>query len=183
MNCPLTQQPCSQPKLFHITEIHGKKIVAFDLCDQCIAQYVQDGTVCAQPEEETMSEMVKNIAELFAFVMGDLQPKANKNLKTCPNCKSTWEDILKTQKIGCSQCYEYFGQPLKMMLSNIQGGTQHVGKAPKAWKQKQETKNKIEILQKKMNKAIKEERYEEASKLRDELKNLNADVPPTAGDQ
>ena len=84
-----------------------------------------------------------------------------------------------------------FSDRLDSVLKNIQGNTRHVGRKPlnieakmkntgenKVSNKKQESKeekqaNKLEQLQEELKKAIKEERYEDAAKIRDEIKNLN----------
>jgi protein arginine kinase activator len=51
-------------------------------------------------------------------------------------------------------------------------GTRHVGKAPEALKASRETADKLKTLQKKLQKAIESENFEEAAQLRDEIKQL-----------
>lgn len=95
----------------------------------------------------------------------------------CPFCGSQFSEIAESGKIGCSQCYSHFYEKLLPSIQRIHGAAVNKGKAPgKAAMivvpQKQElcvadTKmSKQELL----NKAIQEQRFEDAAVLRDEIK-------------
>ena len=107
-----------------------------------------------------------------------------KELK-CDNCGFTFEDIANTGKFGCSHCYEVFEEKIDPILKRIQGNNRHVGRIGPITKKvnsvnvkpskNEETKkdNKVDEIEKLKNDlkvAIKEERYEDAAKLRDEIK-------------
>lgn len=120
------------------------------------------------------------------------------NVKTlkCNNCGNTFEDIANTGKLGCEECYDVFGEKLDNIIRKIQGANHHVGRTGKIIDSKIdeklqekniEDKNKIESqssenkseenkelqeLKSKLKQAIKEEKYEEAAKLRDQIKEL-----------
>ena len=114
-----------------------------------------------------------------------------KTLK-CNNCGYTFEDIANNGKLGCGNCYEVFEERLNPIIRRIQGANHHVGRMGKiidnkieqkmqneSTKEQKENKpkqikreNKLEQLQEELKQAIKEERYEEAAKIRDEIKKL-----------
>jgi protein arginine kinase activator len=52
-------------------------------------------------------------------------------------------------------------------------GTRHTGKAPEVLRASRENSDRLKTLQKKLNKAIESENFEEAAQLRDELKKMN----------
>lgn len=103
-----------------------------------------------------------------------------KELK-CEDCGYTFEDIANTGKLGCGNCYNVFESKLDPIIRKIQGANQHTGRTGKILdnkitnnqekQEKQEkVENKKEKLQEELKKAIKEERYEDAAKIRDEIK-------------
>lgn len=121
-----------------------------------------------------------------------------KELK-CDNCNLTFEEFMNTGKFGCGNCYDAFQNKIDPILKNIQGSNRHVGRLGKIEgrsilnemekdsinkKEKQSAggKNaeieaskqvsKIESLKEQLKQAIKEEKYEEAARLRDEIKEL-----------
>ena len=53
-------------------------------------------------------------------------------------------------------------------------GTRHVGKVPEALRQSRDLSDRLKLLQKKLNKAIEQEDFEQAAVLRDEIKQASA---------
>ena len=110
----------------------------------------------------------------------DYMPFLNevKELK-CENCGYTFQNIANTGKLGCANCYDIFESKLDPIIRKIQGANQHTGRTGKILENKiieqpknegEKAESKIEQLQKELKKAIKEERYEDAAKIRDEIK-------------
>lgn len=116
----------------------------------------------------------------------------------CKSCGELYNEFIKTGLLGCPECYDMFEDRLDSVLKNIQGNTKHVGRKPlniaekmnnigennvnqkgkkadiKATSEKENSKtNDLENLQEELNKAIKEERYEDAAIIRDKIKKLN----------
>ena len=107
-----------------------------------------------------------------------------KELK-CDNCNMTYDEFINQGKFGCEKCYDVFSDKIDSILKRLHGSNKYVGR--KALKnslenektdkiEKSENKdiingkeNKIEILQKELKKAIADERYEDAAKIRDEI--------------
>ena len=100
-----------------------------------------------------------------------------KELK-CESCGYTFEDIANTGKLGCANCYYVFESKLDPIIRKIQGANQHTGRAgkildnniEKQQNNKPKEDNIKEKLQEELKRAIKEERYEDAAKIRDEIK-------------
>lgn len=110
----------------------------------------------------------------------------------CDNCGYTFEDIANTGKLGCGNCYEVFEERLDPIIRRIQGANRHVGrigkiidnnieqKIEKQSNKKKEvdipkenkSENQLEKLQEELKQAIKEEKYEEAARIRDEIKKI-----------
>ena len=127
------------------------------------------------------------------FATPDFMPVLNeiKTLK-CDQCGYTFDDIVNTGKLGCGNCYDVFETRLDPIIKRIQGSNKHVGrigkiidnkienklddksnqKTDKEQIQKKENKkeDKLEKLQEQLKQAIKEEKYEDAAKIRDEIK-------------
>ena len=103
----------------------------------------------------------------------------------CKGCSNTFEDILNTGKFGCPECYETFETEIDELLNRMHGRNRHVGRLGIGERarvdntQNSENKkntntenNKINELKTKLKDLIKEENYEEAAKVRDEIKKL-----------
>ncbi len=116
----------------------------------------------------------------FADLFGNFFTKPKSLLtqtkqERCQKCGMSFEDIVKTGKIGCADCYEKFYDLLLPSIQRIHGKTQHNGKqAPKAVKteiKKEKTKEElIAEMKAEMQTAIEEQNFERAAELRDKIK-------------
>lgn len=98
--------------------------------------------------------------------------KPQSSALTCPSCGFTFNDIKALGKLGCADCYKTFSKQMDSILKNIQGNYQHNGKFPQKAGTELRVKHEIENLKLKLQKSIENEKYEEAAKLRDKIKEL-----------
>ena len=103
----------------------------------------------------------------------------------CDSCGYTFDDIVNTGKLGCQNCYDVFEDRMDPILKKLQGANRHNGRLGKISDNKMKfekdkksekenkTENKVEKLQEDLKVAIKEERYEDAAKIRDEIKKMS----------
>ena len=94
----------------------------------------------------------------------------------CSLCGTTYSDFKKTGFLGCPDCYKTFKRGISSLLKRIHGASHHIGKSPVRFKDKVALKNiqELKVLRTELNKAIEEERYEDAAKLRDKTKELES---------
>ena len=162
--------------------INGRK-KELHLCEECSKKLGIENMDFNMPID--FSSFFGGLLEDFGT--NDFMPLFNevKQLK-CDNCGYTFEDIVNTGKLGCENCYSVFENRLDPIIKKIQGSNKHVGRTGKIIDSKisekinnkdSKTENnkdvsKVEKLQNDLKKAIKEEKYEEAAKIRDEIKKL-----------
>jgi len=103
----------------------------------------------------------------------------------CEGCGTTWEKIARDERVGCAQCYETFRTSLSQLLEHIQRTPQHEGKNPRAARKRalraqnlqKRHAHQLQLLQSRLDEAVRLERYEEAAILRDKIKALpNAEL-------
>lgn len=137
----------------------------YHLCNECAAEL---NILNMQP---TFSNMFDGF--LNSFLNSDNFIKTSQITNhICPTCSSTINDIKNTGRLGCADCYTTFADYLEGVLKNIQFGNNHTGKIPKKAGGEIKTKREIENLKIKLAKAVENEEYEEAAKLRDRIKEL-----------
>lgn len=120
------------------------------------------------------------------FSTPDFMPLLNEvKLIKCDSCGSTFDDIINTGRYGCANCYDVFEDRMDPILKKLQGANRHNGRLGKIsdnnvkFEKKEEQKNqnssdnRLEKLQEDLKLAIKEERYEDAAKIRDEIKKIS----------
>ena len=89
----------------------------------------------------------------------------------CDKCGCSFNDIVKSGKVGCSNCYETFYDKLTPSIERIHGRTHHEGNIASG-SPVQKKISKIEELKEKLDAAVDIQDYETAAKLRDEIKAL-----------
>ena len=89
----------------------------------------------------------------------------------CRNCGLNYKEFKASGRLGCSDCYRAFQEPLKKLIRKIHGSTSHHGKSP-AQKEPPppEPENKIGQLRKQLKEAVAREDYEQAARLRDSIR-------------
>ena len=116
----------------------------------------------------------------------------NNNSLKCKKCGLTYDEFINTGKFGCENCYNTFLDKIDYLVKNLHGSTRHIGRKTKYIKSNEsKIKNnnkieekilnksegeseerKIDELKRKLKEAIKDERYEDAAKIRDEIKKI-----------
>ena len=92
--------------------------------------------------------------------------------KICSNCGLSYDKFKSTGKLGCSNCYDAFGEELSYTIRGIHGHTKHIGKVLKRGSERFSDLDDIKILDEKLREAIKLEEYEKAAVLRDEINKI-----------
>lgn len=89
------------------------------------------------------------------------------NVKRCSCCGSSFEDIKATGFAGCSECYSTFKQEISPSLNLMHGHTKHINV-----NLENKATSLLQTKKQELQKAILEERFEDAAKLRDEIKDM-----------
>lgn len=150
----------------HLTQISNGKKEEKHLCQACAKAYGD----FIFPEEQKFS-VNDFLAGMFHSNLADAQQPQE---ETCPNCGMTYRDFSRTGKIGCSVCYKTFAAKLEPILRRIHGASGHTGKIPKRTGGRIELRQRCAALRAALQRHVAKEEYEEAAKLRDEIKALES---------
>jgi protein arginine kinase activator len=145
----------------HLTQIVGDKMQKVDLCEECAkAKGVND------PAGFSLADLLLGLGASQEME----QASGGGDLK-CPHCGFTQADFKKAGRLGCSECYVTFADGLEGLLKSMHKGTKHLGKVPQSLQQSRDLSDKLKSLQKKLDKAVEDENFEQAALIRDEIKN------------
>jgi protein arginine kinase activator len=89
-------------------------------------------------------------------------------------------DFKKTGRLGCSACWETFEAGLASLLKAMHKGDHHVGKVPVKAVHTLALSGKIQELSEQLEKAVREEKYEDAAQIRDEIREVETKLKKTA---
>jgi len=149
----------------HLTQIAGEKMQKVDLCEECAKEKgVND------PAAFSLADLLLGLG-----ASQEVEKASGRKEAPCPTCGFTHADFKKTGRFGCPGCYEHFSDGLVTLLKSMHKGVRHVGKVPKRFKQLKkalDVSDRLKTLQRKLTKAINEEKFEQAAELRDEIKSL-----------
>lgn len=148
----------------HIKKIINGELTEYMLCENCAAKLGYSNI---------FDEFGFDFDNLLGSFFANSEPKFMRlNSKRCDFCGSSFEDISNTGKVGCSKCYDVFFDQLMPSIKRIHGNTKHAGKCAAVSGEENILKNQINSLNERMKIAISDQNFEEAAKIRDELKIL-----------
>src|SRR5262245_4587053 len=157
-------QSCKSRKAtVHLTEIVGNKDKReLHLCEQCAQQ--QQGA--------SGMEIMGLISSAFGPTTSSKTPGPTSTEQKCASCGLAYSDFRSRGRLGCPQCYDVFRDALEPLLEKIHGKSRHEGKAPGGGPPSAERSREKHLvaLRRQLHAAIKNENYELAAKLRDELR-------------
>ncbi len=151
----------------HIKQIINGDMAESHLCSDCASHLGYS---------DMFSGFGLNLSGLFGGLLGDMMPSisAGKSPR-CPKCGTSFEEIVRNGKVGCADCYRTFYDKLLPSIQRIHGKIKHSGKVTNSApvESREETnEEKIEKLKIAMNEAVAKQEFENAAKIRDEIKAL-----------
>lgn len=93
--------------------------------------------------------------------------------RRCPTCGMTESELRRSGRAGCGDCYSNFSDILLPYIKKLHGAAAHIGSTPSASRAPAE--NPVVGLREKLNEAVQAENYEEAARLRDEIRRLEGE--------
>ena len=152
---------CSKPATIHLTQIINNQIHKVDLCEDC-------------PHKKSVTD-----SEAFSLADFLLKPQmdSTREHSSCDHCGFTPADFKKTGRFGCPKCYDSFKGMLRPMLSGMHKGLEHAGKSPDQVIARCAARNELNTVRDALGQAIRDGNYEEAAKLRDQLRQIEENAP------
>lgn len=181
MSCEKCQF-CGKPASVHMTQIINNKTTVVHMCTECAAKqglFDQEGLPFAM------------LSHLGESLFSGIKQQTPVNSLICSECGCTPMSFRETGRLGCANCYKDLKLLINGIIESSQKGVTHTGKRPRCAstlndvkeevaapsnnkQSKINAKNKrLSDLQEQLSLAVKEERYEDAAKLRDEINQLS----------
>ncbi|HET7560217.1 MAG TPA: UvrB/UvrC motif-containing protein [Limnochordia bacterium] len=163
-------QECHQRSAsVHFTKIVGGEKTEAHLCHECAQRHDEVGFV-GEPTF-TFNNILQSLFQSQAALTGR-SPAVQAGVR-CHSCGSSFADVRQRGRLGCGECYVQFAEQLEPLIRRIHSATQHVGKAPASLPQSAARHlRRLEELRTKLQVAIRQEAYETAAELRDEIREL-----------
>jgi protein arginine kinase activator len=164
---PLECTECKKPIAVRYTEIIGNSINNISMCADC-------------------PELKKKLYGVQSHKEGGVSVGDGGANLACGNCGTTLEEVRIGSRMGCSTCYDVFGEALladmvssnkipARLASNKKSIPFHIGRTP----QEAPIINsslRLLALNEALNETLQREDYEQAALLRDQIKELTKDA-------
>ena len=177
------------------TEIINGEKKEMMLCEKCSHELGLDNVSFNMPID--FSSFFGGLLEDEMYNEQEFMPlfQKVKELK-CDNCNMTYDEFVNQGKFGCEECYNVFSNKIDTLLNRLHGSNRYLGRKAlnsserntnihdkgKEIKETNTNKsddkkidsndNKVQKLQDDLKKAILDERYEDAAKIRDEIQKI-----------
>ncbi len=143
-------------------DLENGKWVQHHVCEQCAL-----GTDAAPPPAKTIGVIGKLLIE--ASEVARPSPEGE---MTCPGCGLDHASFRRQRRLGCGRCYETFHDDLLQIFRRVQEHVNHRGKVPGRPAASAPAPLELERLRANLQRAIEEERFEEAALYRDKMRRL-----------
>ncbi len=161
-------QYCEKPATFHITELTGDEPSELHFCEEHARIYL---TQSSHEQQETTNSLAGVLAQHLK-VGQTAEDLAQLDQRACPVCGVTFYEFRHAGRLGCPHDYICFHDELEPLIMNIHGAKEHVGKRPQHGAREAGHQTRLIQLRREMKEAVEQEDYEQASKLRDEIRRL-----------
>lgn len=148
----------------HLTEITNGQRSERHLCQECAQQHG-----LASQSQIPLNELLSSL--LSAQPQNAQEPATD---HPCPVCGMTLKRFSKESLLGCPHDYDEFAQELLPLIEQTQNGkSTHCGKVPSRTPQEDRKNVELSNLRRQLDAAVKNEDYETAARLRDQIKCTN----------
>lgn len=155
----------------HLTEVIKNVKSEIHLCEYCAKEFGLNSK---------LSNFTLSVPDMLTFLdieeVGDVE-----DTNVCATCGLTYMGYKKSGKLGCSDCYQFLKSALDSIIFSYHGESKHIGKVPLSYISCESPKRallegssdvmrgpeNITELKRRLDTAVREERYEDAAKLRD----------------
>jgi protein arginine kinase activator len=164
---------CSvRPANFHLKAVSEDGVREKNLCAVCMAKYQR------RIPGLDFSNLAGILSGIFESKGSDNAeaPDEETSALVCDGCGTTYGEFRKNGRLGCSNCYAAFREPLEALLLRVHGNLQHAGRMPGGIQNDVSIKMNIDKLKQNLVKAIASEEYEQAAQIRDQIRSLTAQL-------
>jgi protein arginine kinase activator len=153
-------QSCNKPATVHLTDIVNGKKREVHLCQGCAEK------------QQILKQQELNLSAILQTVIGQHigQPTDELSRLACPSCGVKYMEFKAEGRLGCPHDYAVFREPLLPLLEKIHRATRHKGKVPPNAARHAARQAELMELRQKLRRAVDAEAYEEAARLRDQIK-------------
>jgi protein arginine kinase activator len=152
---------CNKKTTIHFTQIINNKVYKLDMCEDCpLKKEVID------PGNFSLTDIFKSGKETVI--------KQEQEDTVCKTCGMTQVEFEKRGRLGCPECYTYFGAAIQTIAKDMHYGITHKGKQPTLAVKRVDLNHQVSGMREELDIAIDAEDFEQAAILRDKIIEIEA---------
>ncbi len=150
-----------EANVFYTQIVNGVKTEKH-LCSGCAGRegLVSDSFSMFNPWKEDFLDHLINMDESRGYPENRCQ------------CGTSYEKFAGSGLLGCPECYDTFRFRLNPLLDRIHGSHTHTGRFPGLSGAEKKEETPIQALRRKLDENVKKENYEEAARIRDQIRDI-----------
>lgn len=166
-------QECQKkPAAVHYTKIVNNQKTEFHLCENCAREKGELDLSFSLDPGFSINDLLTGLLDMESTT----SPVAKHRSAQCEACGLSYSEFRRQGRLGCVECYQAFERQLEPLLRRIQGSTKHSGKVPERMGGAAKVEQEIKRLTRELERAVDDEAYEEAAKLRDRVRQLRDEL-------
>ncbi len=162
----MTCQRCREEATVHLTESVQGEVRELHLCGACARKA---GVPLPKPNPDLALDVV--VQGLIVAHVGELVGELAQ--RSCPICGLKYMEFRTGGRLGCPHDYEVFDRGLLPLIRRAHGASRHVGKVPR---RRPDDPTRWLQLRARLREAVTREDYEEAARLRDQIRQKDSDA-------
>jgi protein arginine kinase activator len=153
--------------VIHIRQIQKDLMHELHICEECAQE---KGLIREEDSELPIANLLSGLLE-GKDMTGAVEVK-----DACPRCGMKASEFRKQGKLGCPECFTAFEKDVRSIVSQMAARPRHSGKLPSSLASEHASTVENENMREELKEAIEREDYELAARLRDKLREAEADV-------
>jgi protein arginine kinase activator len=166
MTCEICNK---QPATVHVTEIASASSIEMKhLCEACARSLELPGAPVV---------FTKGAPHIWKLLLQSAEKARAEGSLVCPQCGLSLAEFRSKGRFGCPKDYEVFRAHIEPLLLRVHNSQTHRGRLPGGDDVSRQRRQHLTELRTRLEAAIREEAYESAARLRDEIQELEAQHP------
>lgn len=148
--------------VIQVTLVNEPPQKQLNLCEKCAAE---------RGIKTQLSTANQPLTDFIVAVQQKASPAGEGDAVKCAFCQGTLRDFKNSGRLGCAYCYGAFETNLRDLLRRVHGNSKHQGKSyTPPVEALDEGATVLSELRDRLKRAIDQEQFEEAARLRDQIK-------------
>lgn len=168
-------QECNErPATFHFTKVVNGEKQEVHICEQC-AKENSDSYSISGNQGFSIHNLLSGLLNMESSFQntGSQMFGYSEQGTACKKCGMTFQQLRKTGRFGCAECYDTFYSQITPILRKVHSGnTVHTGKIPKRIGGNLHVRRQMEMFKKELESLIHHEEFERAAEVRDQIRSL-----------